>query len=429
MLTSIFTPSHNGRWLGELWRSILAQTHGRWEWVVLPNGPEAGAVADAAAALAAGDPRVRVLPPAESGRIGALKRAACEAARGDLFVEADHDDVLTPDCLAAVAAAADGLGPAFVYSDCLTIGPDGKDQVFTADYGWRNYQWRWAGRQHTVNQSFPLTARTLSDMLFAPDHVRAWTRSAYQLAGGHDPDLAVGDDHDLICRTYIAGAEFVGVPRPLYVHRKTDVSVSVYYEGATGDANRRNGDRYLHALVAEESRRDKLPMYDLGAAHGRPDGYRGIDLYAAPGVDLVADVRGGLPEIPDGSVGCFRAFDFLEHIPTDAVTGVINTLYRKLAHGGWLLTMTPAVCDDDGRCGRGAFQDPTHVSYWSSNNWWYFTDRHYAKYVRSIVCRFQRVRLFNGYPTDWHRQHLIPYVVADLCAIKDDRHWPGPVRI
>ena len=65
-----------------------------------------------------------------------------------------------------------------------------------------------------------------------------------------------------------------------------------------------------------------------------------------------------------------RAVDFLEHVP-DKVA-LFNELYRLLAHGGMLLSLTPSTD------GRGAFQDPTHVAYYNENSFWYFTDANYA---------------------------------------------------
>src|SRR6476646_6787363 len=91
MRVSVFTPSHNPRWLDDCYRSLAAQTLPDWEWIVLLNG-KSGAWAPPQA-----DPRVRVQRAGVKG-VGAAKRAACEIAAGDLLVELDHDDVLVSDC-------------------------------------------------------------------------------------------------------------------------------------------------------------------------------------------------------------------------------------------------------------------------------------------------------------------------------------------
>ena len=41
---SVFTPTHDPRWLPELYRSLAAQTHPDWEWVIVPNGPKGAAI-------------------------------------------------------------------------------------------------------------------------------------------------------------------------------------------------------------------------------------------------------------------------------------------------------------------------------------------------------------------------------------------------
>ena len=120
-------------------------------------------------------------------------------------------------------------------------------------------------------------------------------------------------------------------------------------------------------------------------------------------------------------MGVIRAHDFLEHVP-DKVR-LMNEIYRVLAHGGLMLSMTPSTE------GRGAYQDPTHVAFWNENSFWYYTDAHFAKYVPEITCRFQVSRLDTIFPTLWHNQHQIPYVYANLVAIKEGPRLPGELKI
>ena len=73
----------------------------------------------------------------------------------------------------------------------------------------------------------------------------------------------------------------------------------------------------------------------------------------------------------------------------------------------WFLTLTPSTD------GRGAFQDPTHVSFRNSNSFWYYTRPEQARFIDSPVL-FEANRVKNFYPTNWHREHQIMYVNADL---------------
>ena len=57
---------------------------------------------------------------------------------------------------------------------------------------------------------------TLSHIVSAPNHVRAWRTSAYHAVGGHNPALPVADDYELIVRTCLA-VGFAHIPKVLYL--------------------------------------------------------------------------------------------------------------------------------------------------------------------------------------------------------------------
>lgn len=434
MLLSVFTPTHNPTYLADVWQCLQAQTHKQWEWVIVPNGDMADAVAGFVQQLVNGDRRVRIVPaPPSVQGVGALKKFACEKCHGDAYVEYDHDDLITEDCLATVAETlARCPSLTFLYSDDVTMSFEGKSHHFMKDYGWRHYDWEYQGRKYLVNAQCDPHPRMLCEILYAPDHVRVWTKSAYRLVGGHNPALAVGDDHELVVRTYLKGVHFEHVKRPLYLHRLNKDTTSQTRLKEIGEISRSTRDRYLHALVREWCRRTTLPMFDLGGAHNAPQHFTAIDRALPDGHPFKGDVFNVLGQMADDSVGCFRASDFLEHLAPDQIIPFMNLVYAKLVPGGFVLTHTPAVCDDEGKAGRGAYQDPDHKSFWSSNNFWYFTDRDYAKYQNGVVrCRFQTVRAFNYYPSDFHKKHLIPYVLWDGMSLKHDdvNYFPGPRKI
>ena len=63
--------------------------------------------------------------------------------------------------------------------------------------------------------------------------------------------------------------------------------------------------------------------------------------------------------------------------------------------------------------GQGTFQDPTHVSFWNSNSIWFYTRPEQARFNHCPVL-FEANRVKNFHPSDWHREHQIVYVKADL---------------
>lgn len=242
--------------------------------------------------------------------------------------------------------------------------------------------------------------------------------------------MHVVDDYDLICRTYLAGVGFYHIPECLYLYRLLNNGDNTYlrFNADIQKIQQETSNKYIYQLITEDCRRNDLLMLDLGGAHNSPAGFKSVDLFDA---DVNCDISKGLP-FPDNSVGCVRAYDFLEHIPhcqnsscdhgasggSLCTVGLMNEIYRVLAPGGWLLTATPSTD------GRGAFQDPTHVSFWNPNSFWYYTQASQSRYLRGVNCRFQAPRLWQSFPSDWHAQHNILYVYADLVALKGQRQ-PG----
>ena len=114
----------------------------------------------------------------------------------------------------------------------------------------------------------------------------------------------------------------------------------------------------------------------------------------------------------DNSVLAFRAQDFIEHLPDKMHT--MREMHRCLVPGGWALIDVPSTD------GRGAFCDPTHVSYWNEISFWYFTRPEKAKFILNTDCRWMESRLFTFFPSKWNEETKVPYVKAELRAFKGD---------
>lgn len=410
---SIITPTHDPRWLDQALQSLEAQTCGDWEWIVVPNNgcQIPNTVAEHS--------KVRVVPfSIPTNRIGALKRFCCEQVKGEIIVELDHDDLLTPNCMTALAEAFEDEVD-FVYSNHAEFYDETR-QPYTYDpsYGWIFRDREFYGHKFKEIVDFEPTAHSCSLIHHAPNHVRAWRTSAYWDIGGHDPDMEVADDHDLVCRFYLH-KRMKHIDNCLYLYRLHGDNSYLLRNAKVQEGTANVRRRYLHAMIERWVELEGLSKVDLGAAHNKPDGYIGVDRYTGSAVDVVHDVSRGLP-FEDGSIGLVRAFDFLEHIPGSVA--LMNEIYRVLVDGGWLITCTPSTD------GRGAFQDPSHISFWNENSFWYYTDESYAKYVPDLYARFQVGRLETYFPTEFHRQRDIPYVYADLVAVKSWRRRPGLIK-
>lgn len=79
---------------------------------------------------------------------------------------------------------------------------------------------------------------------------------------------------------------------------------------------------------------------------------------------------------PDSSAEEIIADDIIEHLPDKIHT--MNEIHRVLIPGGKAHIFVPTTD------GRGAWQDPTHVSYWNRNSFFYFT-KGVAEYERFHV--------------------------------------------
>jgi SAM-dependent methyltransferase len=235
--------------------------------------------------------------------------------------------------------------------------------------------------------------------------------------------LRIGDDHDLVCRTYLAGVRFAHVKQPLYLYRVSsgiDRNTSTREVESLAAARAALTEKYTYPLVDRWCVERDLLRVDLGALHGKPDGFVGVDLAAGPGVDVVCDVRDGLPFATD-AVGRLRAHDFLEHLaPGAPIINLWNEIYRVLAPGGWFTSLTPSTV------GLGAFCAPDHCSYWNRLSHRYVTDRAAQSYVRGLTARFQATRIQEFFPSAWHQEQNIAYLRMDLVALKGQRQ-PGPI--
>jgi acetyltransferase-like isoleucine patch superfamily enzyme/SAM-dependent methyltransferase len=121
------------------------------------------------------------------------------------------------------------------------------------------------------------------------------------------------------------------------------------------------------ALQNEQTPPGNLVRIDLGCGARKAPGFIGVDIFPAPGVDIVADLSTAFP-FEDNSVDELRAYDFIEHLPDRLRT--MNEIWRVCKDGALVDLFVPSTD------GRGAFQDPTHVSFWNVNSFKYFTVEH-----------------------------------------------------
>lgn len=408
MKISITTPTHNPKFLIELWETIKNQTHDDWEWIIVFNNG-----AKPPKELFTDDRFIHRLKIFETPygikSVGALKKYACDQATGEAIIEVDHDDLLTENCLAKVAEEFSyNAEIGFVYSDNAKLG------TFTPygeNYGWKHGTFDYKGQTLPAPISFEPSAASFAFIWYMPDHLRAWRTSVYKEIGGHNPEREILDDQELLIRTYLK-TKIKKIDEVLYIYRITGdntwIERNAKIQIETVELYKQNA----YALAERWAELEGLDKIDLGGGFNCPAGYKSIDL---AGADITANLSKGIP-LPDNSVGIIRAHDFLEHIADKQF--MMSEIHRVLADGGWALISVPSTD------GRGAFQDPTHISYWNENAFWYWTRKELAQYIRNDKIKFQEFRLETIFPSEWYKQNNISYVVANLAAIKSDKRRP-----
>ncbi len=226
-LVSVLTPAFNAsEFIERAWLSLQRQNYPFWEWIVYDDSEDGGKTAAKVLEISKGDPRVFLFKGGRrSGAIGHTKALCARLARGRVFVELDHDDELMPLALSLVVEGFDAHPQCgFLYSDWFETWESGKPHVYAEGWGLglgRTQKVELSGTRLAWHQTPPLLGRTIRYINACPNHLRAWTRSAYEEAGGFDESRYVCEDYDLLLRSFLK-TRFLHIPLPLYAQFRMD---------------------------------------------------------------------------------------------------------------------------------------------------------------------------------------------------------------
>lgn len=111
---------------------------------------------------------------------------------------------------------------------------------------------------------------------------------------------------------------------------------------------------------------------DIGGGTAPLAGFVNLDPVHGEG-DWKRRIQDGIP-MSDGTVDEAYASHVLEHVPAGQERiDVFNEVWRALRSGGRFTVKLPVVSNGDGRVNWQAIADPTHVSLWCRESFWYFT--------------------------------------------------------
>lgn len=315
---------------------------------------------------------IRVIRNIENKGFPAAVNQGIREARSEIVVLLNNDVIVTPGWSGRLLSAMNEfaiVGPVTNY--CAGI-----QKVQASDY--ENIE--------ELNQAAYDWAEDYGDSVqevtFIIGFLMAFRKSLVDEIGFLDETLwpCSGEEVDFCFRAREAGYR-VAIVNGCYVHHEGSKTFQEMHKKGQIDyadicmktdehLNLKWGGNFWERQTINSSPAPKGVCLNLGCGYHKLEGFTNIDNRAEVKPDQVCDVIEGLP-YADNSIDMIRADDFLEHIPIGKTVQVVEEIYRVLKPGGIFESSTPSTD------GRGAFQDPTHISFWNRNSWLYYSDPAY----------------------------------------------------
>ena len=228
---SVIVPVYNAAaTLAATIASALAQTGVRCEVIAIDDGSRDDS-AERLAALAAQDPRLRVVRCANGG-VSAARNLGAELARAPLVAFLDADDLWAPDKLARhLAAHAARPDAVMSYARIAFIAPDaaGLDGALTVS---------------SLCPHPPRLVDVLGENPVCTASNMVVQRAAFRACGGFDATLRHAEDQELVARLVVRGGHVESIDAVLTGYRLSPDGLSVDL-AAMHDGWRRVAARYL----------------------------------------------------------------------------------------------------------------------------------------------------------------------------------------
>jgi len=276
-LVSVITPTYKAK--DKIFRplqSLQEQTYKNWEWILYDDSDDDGETYDLLSQLSQTDHRIKAFRgDCRSGRIGQVKKNAFSLGSGEFLCELDHDDILTNNCLSWLVESFSKYPDAgMCYTDCAEFVEATGGGVDYGEYafGYGGYRKEFYKGQEYLTMNYPrLNQKTIRHIVGVANHVRCWRFSVYHEVGGHNPNLHVGDDYDLIVKTFLK-SRICHIPRLGYIQycnrdqsnttdrRRPEIQRIV-------EMIRRNYDRQIHDRLLDLGLPDDIWDESSGASN------------------------------------------------------------------------------------------------------------------------------------------------------------------
>jgi glycosyltransferase involved in cell wall biosynthesis len=277
-----------------LYNSLKSQTYKNWNWWIIDDS-ENNETIEKLNAL--DDFRITILKNVTNhGCIGFNKHMIAMMCDGDYLVEVDHDDELLPDCLMKLYECFKASDADFVYSDTMEY-IDGMAINYGDGFSYGQGYYRdeiVKGVKYSIAvTTSSINAKSIRGIHAMPNHVRCWKKDFYHKIGGHNTELSVIDDMDLISRTFLYG-RMAKVDKVLYIQHE-GVSETKEDRGNTTTNKRfkeiqrinyllyNKYDKQIHERILELGFED--PVWDDNKQHS--DLNKKIDIKDLPIMDVL----------------------------------------------------------------------------------------------------------------------------------------------
>lgn len=231
-----------GATLARALESVLAQTMGNLEIIVSDDASPDDSVS-VVTSIMARDERVRLLASPQNGGPARTRNLALARARGQWIAIVDSDDIVHPERLERLLAAAEQFKADIVADDLLHFHEDGSPPtLLLADH----------------DTPFPVSAEAwvtagMDGKLPALGYLKPLIRAEALGLLRYDETLRIGEDYDLLLRTLLAGASMWIVPEPWYLYRRHSGSISHRLSTNDVDAMLANQAQLLAGLKPDAS--------------------------------------------------------------------------------------------------------------------------------------------------------------------------------
>jgi len=260
LLVTVFTPAYKTREkIYRPFQSLKEQTYSNWEWIIVDDSDDDGRTFKMLNNLAKKDHRIQVFKPWEhSGIIGKLKNWACSLGKGQILVELDHDDELTDDALDYVVKGFKQFPEAgFLYTDCAETYENGTSHTYRKGwaFGYGSYtDVEYKGKVYKSGSAGNINAKTIRHIVSTPNHIRAWRKSFYESIGGHNKELHVADDYEIMVRTFLK-TRMIRVPKLCYIQ---------YISNTTQQVRNKDIHRHVRLIKVHYDRMIHDRLLELG---------------------------------------------------------------------------------------------------------------------------------------------------------------------